>query len=548
MPRKKVEVVDETKNIALALKELCEDKGLPTSVVIDAMSEALKKAYFKFSDDYPDTIIKVDIDLDTGNIQMSKIKNVVEEIQDDVFETDPEEAYEETGIHYNVGDVLETPIDITNFRRAAAMQAKSVFKQKLREAEKQLVVDRFSDKVGDVLTGVVDAVEARHCNIKIANNTNAYLSKNSMLPNEVLKLGATVKVYVEEVDKSATGAPIIVSRTNPRFVTRLMEQDIAEIGEGIVEIKGVSRQPGSRSKVAVYSKNPNVDPSGACIGPHGSRIARVLTQIGNERIDVVNYHENPLLFVADALKPAEVIGIQLLDEEAKACRVIVPEDQYSLAIGKEAQNVNLAVRLTGWKIDIKSTVDADANGYEYKLIEDIKFMEQAKNARPTVVKPVVEEVAPIVEEEINVTPVVEEVTPVIEETPVQEIVIEPVEEVQEIKVTPVKETKKEEENIVVKPTKSKTPNMFSELEAALNASNTVTEEKPTKKKYKKNYNKEEEEEEKVEIKRSTPINVLPVYTEEELRAIQEAEEAEEASKYDDDIDYDEFEDYYDDED
>ena len=527
MPRKKVEVVDETKNIALALKELCEDKGLPTSVVIDAMSEALKKAYFKFSDDYPDTIIKVDIDLDTGNIQMSKIKNVVEEIQDDVFETDPEEAYEETGIHYNVGDVLETPIDITNFRRAAAMQAKSVFKQKLREAEKQLVVDRFSDKVGDVLTGVVDAVEARHCIIKIANHTNAYLSKNSMLPNEVLKLGATVKVYVEEVDKSATGAPIIVSRTNPRFVTRLMEQDIAEIGEGIVEIKGVSRQPGSRSKVAVYSKNPNVDPSGACIGPHGSRIARVLTQIGNERIDVVNYHENPLLFVADALKPAEVVGIQLLDEDAKACRVIVPEDQYSLAIGKEAQNVNLAVRLTGWKIDIKSTVDADANGYEYQLIEDIKFMEQAKNARPTVVKPVVEE-TPIVEEEINVTPVVEEV--------------------KEIKVTPVKETKKEEEKIVVKPTKSKTPNMFSELEAALNASNTVTEEKTTKKKYKKNYNKEEEEEEKVEIKRSTPINVLPVYTEEELRAIQEAEEAEEASKYDDDIDYDEFEDYYDDED
>ena len=547
MPRKKVEVVDETKNIALALKELCEDKGLPTSVVIDAMSEALKKAYFKFSDDYPDTIIKVDIDLDTGNIQMSKIKNVVEEIQDDVFETDPEEAYEETGIHYNVGDVLETPIDITNFRRAAAMQAKSVFKQKLREAEKQLVVDRFSDKVGDVLTGVVDAVEARHCIIKIANHTNAYLSKNSMLPNEVLKLGATVKVYVEEVDKSATGAPIIVSRTNPRFVTRLMEQDISEIGEGIVEIKGVSRQPGSRSKVAVYSKNPNVDPSGACIGPHGSRIARVLTQIGNERIDVVNYHENPLLFVADALKPAEVVGIQLLDEDAKACRVIVPEDQYSLAIGKEAQNVNLAVRLTGWKIDIKSTVDADANGYEYQLIEDIKFMEQAKNARPTVVKPVVEE-TPIVEEEINVTPVVEEVTPVIEETPVQEIVIEPVEEVKEIKVTPVKETKKEEEKIVVKPTKSKTPNMFSELEAALNASNIVTEEKPTKKKYKKNYNKEEEEEEKVEIKRSTPINVLPVYTEEELRAIQEAEEAEEASKYDDDIDYDEFEDYYDDED
>ena len=472
MPRKKVEVVDETKNIALALKALCEDKGLPTNVVVDAMSEALKKAYFKFSGDYPDTIIKVDIDLNTGNIKMAKIKNVVAEIEDDVFETDPEEAFEETGKVYLVGDVVETPIDISLFRRAAAMQAKSVFKQKLREAEKQLVVDQFSDKVGDVLSGIVDAVEARHCIVKIANHTNAYLSKNNMLPNETFKIGSPIKVYVEEVDKAATGAPVIVSRTNPRFVTRLMEQDISDIAEGVVEIKGVSRQPGSRSKVAVYSKNPNVDPSGACIGPHGSRIARVLAQIGNERIDVVNYNENPLLYVADALKPAVVIGIQVLDEQGKACRAIVADDQYSLAIGKEAQNVNLAVRLTGWKIDIKSTTDAEENGYEYQLIEDLKFMEQARKSRSSVVaasKPVVEEV-PVVEEEIEEV----EETPVVEETKV--------EEVKPVKVEKVVETKVEEEVIKVKPTKSKTPNMFSELEAALNASSSQEEKQPTKKK------------------------------------------------------------------
>ena len=539
MPRKKVEVVDETKNIALALKALCEDKGLPTNVVVDAMSEALKKAYFKFSGDYPDTIIKVDIDLNTGNIKMAKIKNVVAEIEDDVFETDPEEAFEETGKVYLVGDVVETPIDISLFRRAAAMQAKSVFKQKLREAEKQLVVDQFSDKVGDVLSGIVDAVEARHCIVKIANHTNAYLSKNNMLPNETFKIGSPIKVYVEEVDKAATGAPVIVSRTNPRFVTRLMEQDISDIAEGVVEIKGVSRQPGSRSKVAVYSKNPNVDPSGACIGPHGSRIARVLAQIGNERIDVVNYNENPLLYVADALKPAVVIGIQVLDEQGKACRAIVADDQYSLAIGKEAQNVNLAVRLTGWKIDIKSTTDAEENGYEYQLIEDLKFMEQARKSRSSVVaasKPVVEEV-PVVEEEIEEV----EETPVVEETKV--------EEVKPVKVEKVVETKDEEEVIKVKPTKSKTPNMFSELEAALNASST-TEEKPAQPK-KKSYKKTNEEEEKVEeVKKPVvPTNVLPVYTEEELRALQEEEEEEEYSKYDDDdIDYDEFDDYYDDED
>lgn len=534
MPRKKVEVVDEAKNIALALNELCKDKGLPSSVVIDAMSEALKKAYFKFSNDYPDTIIKVDIDLKTGEIKMSKLKNVVAEIQDDVFETDPEEALEETGHLYKVGDVVETPIDIKDFRRAAAMQAKSVFKQKLREAEKNSVITQFSDKIGDVLTGIVEAVESKHCIIKIANHTNAYLSKTHMLPNETFKIGSTVKVYVEDVDKAASGAPVIVSRTNPRFITRLMEQDISEISEGIVEIKGVSRQPGSRSKVAVYSKNPNIDPSGACIGPRGSRIARVLNQIGSERIDVVNYNENPLLYVADALKPAIVVGMQMLDEGNKACRAIVNDEQYSLAIGKDAQNVNLAVRLTGWKIDIKSVSDANANNYEYQLLEDLKTSEQNKKGYvPTYVQNEVkeEEIVEIQEPKVEM---------IVEETPA--IDIETVE-------TPINEKIEEnEENIIPTPTKSITPNMFNELEAALNVSSNDEKVPSYKKKtYKKNTDKEDDKIEPIKTK-PTPSNVLPVYTEEELRAIQEAEEAEEANKYDDDIDYDEFEDYYDDED
>ena len=540
MARKKVEVVDETRNIALALKQLCKEKELPESIVKEAMQEALKKAYFKFSDDYPDTIINVDIDLDSGNIKMAKVKNVVAEIEDDVFETDPEEAYEETGVHYNVGDVMEIPINIDDFRRAAAMQAKSVFKQKLREAEKQLVIDRYADKVGYILSGTIDAVESKHCVVKLSNsNTNAYLNKSKILPGEKFKIGDSVKVYVEEVDKSASGAPVIVSRIHPRFITRLMEQEIAEIGEGLVEIKHVSRQPGSRSKVAVYSKDPNVDPSGACIGTHGLRIARVLSQINGEKIDVVNYSENPALFVADALKPAVVIGVQILDEEAKACRAIVADDQFSLAIGKEAQNVNLAVRLTGWKIDIKSVTDAEINGYEYESIETLKFIENAKKNRPVVSKPVVStpvlETKPVVEEDVVVSTPVVETKPVVEEKPVVET--KPV-----VEVKPVVE----EEEIVVKPTKA-TRNSFSELEAALNAS-TVEEEKPTKR---KSYKKvEEKEEEKVEVKKpTTPSNVLPVYTEEELRAIAEEEEYEEASKYDDDdIDYDEFDSYYDDED
>lgn len=536
MPRKKAQVVEEvneTKNIALALKALCEEKGLPTSVVVDAMGEALKKAYFKYSGDYTDTIIKVDVNLDTGVIKMAKLKNVVEEITDDVFETDPEEAYEETGVKYNVGDIVETPIDISNFRRAAAMQAKSVFKQKLREAEKQLVVDQFSDKVGDVLVGIVEAVEEKHCIIKIGSHTNAYLSKSKMLPNETLRINNAIKVYVEEVDKTITGAPVIVSRTHPRFITRLMEQDISEIADGIVEIKGIARQPGFRSKVAVSSKDPNIDPSGSCIGPHGQRINRVISQIGNERIDVINYSDNPLLYVADALKPAEVVGVAIIDEENKQCRAIVNDSQYSLAIGKDAQNVNLAVRLTGWKIDIKSVSDAMENGFEYQSVSDLKIMDNAKKARTSLNKKVNE--VEVEKPEVSVVPQVEIEKPIVNDT-----IITKEEEIET--VAPVVE-----KEIIVKPTKSKTPNMFSELEAALNESTSVSEDKIVVKKKAKSVEKSEEKPEaSKKVQKSS--NVLPTYTEEELRAIQEEEEEEEASRYDDDIDYDEFDDYYDDED
>jgi len=543
MPRtKKVEqVVDENKAIALAIRALCEEKNLPVDIVKEAVAESLRKAYFKYSKDYPDSVIQVNIDLDSGEISMAKVRNVVAEIQDDVFETDPEEIYEETGIKYNVGDVVKTPIDISAFRRDAAMQAKSVLKQKLREAEKQMVTDKYSDKVGDVLVGSVEAIETKHCIIKIAGHTNAYLSKSKMLPNETFKYGQQIKVYVEEVDKAATGAPVIVSRVHPKFVAKLMEQDIVEISSGLVEIKSVSRQPGVRTKVAVTTKDPDIDPSGACIGQRGSRISRVTTQISPEKIDVVNYSENPLLFVADALKPATVIGVAMLDEENKQCRAIVADDQYSTAIGKEAQNVNLAVRLTGWKIDIKSETEAKENGYEYQLVEDLKVIEQAKKARG-VVRPTVTPVAPKVE--VETTQEVETTTPV---TKTVETYVKPAEV-----ITPETKTVEEVKPVEVKPkaTKASTKNSFAELEAALNAG--TTQEEPTKtykkKSYKKTNSEEEEEEYKMDpAKKANPNNMLPVYTEEELKALAEEEEAEEANQYDDDIDYDEFDDYYDDE-
>ena len=533
MPRKKEVVQDETISIALALKELCEAKGLSQDVVISAMEEAMKKAYFKaynIPKEYFDMPLEVKVDLDAGKIEMYYVKKVVAEIEDDVFETDPEELLEETGEHYNVGDEYREEIDINKFKRAAAMQAKNVFKQKLREAEKQVVVEQYSDKVGDIITGVVDVVEEKHAIVKIGH-TSAFLPRASMLPNEDLKSGNSITVYVEEVVKNATGTPIIVSRVNPRLVTRLMEKDISEIYDGTVEIKNISRQPGVRSKVAVYSKDPNIDPSGACIGQRGSRIARVLSQLNGEKIDVVNYSDNPLLYVADALKPAIVTGMMYVDEENKSCRAIVSSDQYSLAIGKEAQNVNLAVRLTGWKIDIKSVEDAEAEGYEYENVEDLKVIAAAKRQRgipTTPVKPV-----------RTFTPVEPTFEEVDEE---EEALTSALNAKVETPVTPAKEEQVVEKEIVKPTKKSSNPNAFSELEAAL-SNNTPAAETPTpKKKWTKKEDKEEKEEKKE--KPTTPSNVLPIYTEEELRAMEEEEE-EDIEEYDEEFINDEYDDYYD---
>ena len=508
----------KAKELLNAMQEISSSKGISQDVIVEAIQEALKKAYFKYSGDDTDSIIRVDFDTQTGDIKMFKLKNVVEEIQDDVFETDPEEAKEQTGQDYKVGDVMEIPIDMSAFQRAAAIQAKNVFKQKLREAEKQIIFDQYDDKIHDIIIGVIEKVEPTHCLIKL-NNTYAYLSKSNCLPNESLIPGRQIKVYIEDVDRKAQGAQIVVSRTAPGFVKRLMEQEINEIYEGIVEIKAISRIAGLRTKVPVYSKDINVDPSGACIGPKGSRIQRVISQIGGERIDVVNYSDNPVLFIADALKPANVIGVKL-NEGEKTCVAIVPEDQYSLAIGKEAQNVNLAVKLTGWKIDIKTEADAEELNIDYQLVEDVKIMEDAKRRAPKIMVK-----APVEEEQKEIPLAVQE----------ESVMTKQKEEVKEKEEEPV-------ETIRPVKTSSSTISAFSELEEALSAKPTApTQEKKSSKKSNKEDKDNETEKPKVTVK---PSMALPVYTEEELARIEE-EEMEEEDQYDEEIDFDEFEDYYD---
>ena len=253
-------------------------------------------------------------------------------------------------------------METKKFGRIAAQAAKQVIIQGIREAERSIIYDEFTSKEHEILTGVVSRIEPRTggVSIKISSNsefTEAMLSASERIKGEELREGDRIKVYVVEVRKSTRGPQVLISRTHPGLVKRLFELEVPEIFDGTVEIKSIAREAGSRTKMAVWSEDPAVDPIGACVGPRGGRVASIVEELGGEKIDIVKYSESPEEYVAAALAPAEVVSVTLLDE-GKSCRVIVPESQLSLAIGKEGQNARLAAKLTGYKIDIKSDAEA----------------------------------------------------------------------------------------------------------------------------------------------------------------------------------------------
>jgi len=255
------------------------------------------------------------------------------------------------------GDLINEPVDTSRFGRIAAQAAKQVIIQGIREAERNIVYDEFTSKEHEILTGVVTRVDPRTGGVSIqigsnSEHTEAMLSSGERIPNEVLKDGSRIKVYVIEVRKSTRGPQILISRTHPGLVKRLFELEVPEIYEGIVEIRSIAREAGNRTKIAVLSNDPDVEPIGACVGPKGSRVNSIVNELDGEKIDIVRFSDDPTEYIASALAPSEVVSVTVL-EDGKSCRVVVPDSQLSLAIGKEGQNVRLAARLTGFKIDIK---------------------------------------------------------------------------------------------------------------------------------------------------------------------------------------------------
>ena len=337
-----------------ALNLLIEEKGIEKEVFLDMLKESIAKAYKK---NYlnPDANVLVEINEKTGKFRLFELRTVVEDLEDEDIELSLEEA-QAINPFYKVGDVVETEADVEHIGRLAAIQTKQLFRQKIRETEKETLYNEFADKKDDIITGIVDRVEDKFAIINIGK-TGAFLAINQQIPGEKIKEGQHLKVYVNDVDRGTKGTHIVVSRTEPNFVKRLFELEVPEVYEGIVEIKAVSREPGERSKVAVYTSHENVDPIGSCVGPKGSRVKNVVDELNGEMIDIIIWSSDPVVFISNALSPSDVKYVTVNEDDHSAL-VIVPDDQLSLAIGKRGQNARLAVRLTGWKIDIKSVSEA----------------------------------------------------------------------------------------------------------------------------------------------------------------------------------------------
>jgi N utilization substance protein A len=348
-----------------AIEELEVERGIPRGFLLERLELALVAALKKLVPGSDDSA-RVDIDPVTGSVELYTAKTVVEEVENPKAELSLEEAREISGI-YNIGDVVRTDVDIKDFSRVAAQVAKQVIVSGLREAERNKIYEAFSEKEGEVVSGKITHIDLKNGKITLqvgagSDANDAFLMASECIPGESLSEGENVKVFIQEVSSSTKGPIARITRRAPELVKRLFELEIPEITDGTVEINRIAREPGSRSKVAVRSLSSDIDAIGACIGNNGTRINSITAELANEKIDIVEFSENPEKFVSNALAPCQVVRTIRLDETGPdapparhpSIQAIVPDSQLSLAIGREGQNVRLAARLTGCKIDIKS--------------------------------------------------------------------------------------------------------------------------------------------------------------------------------------------------
>lgn len=545
------------KDLLKAMQAIEEDRALSVEVVTSALKEALTKAYRKHVE-MPDAEVEVLVDESTGEIKVYRQKMVVETVEDDEFEISVSDA-KELNAEAELGVLVNTnEINIAEFGRAAVILAKNVLRQKIKEAEKQAVYDEYIDKLQDMVIGTIESVEEKFCVVNIGK-TLALMPRVAQIPGETYKEGQRIRVVISEVNKETKGAQVLVSRADANLVKRLFEKEVPEIYQGIVEIKEIAREPGERCKMAVYSKNVNVDPIGACIGPRGSRVQVVIDELHGEKIDIFEWSEDVTELIKNALAPAQILAV-IPNPDKKGLLVVVSDAQLSLAIGKKGKNARLAVKLTNSKIDIKSESEVSALGIDYQAIYEKQQLElaaklaekRAKEQQMYFEERKSSETSEFDEElfeEIEYEEVEETVEEIVEETVTEETVEETVEEVK------VDETIKEETDLeraarIAKEKKASEgidiaskQEYVSKFESIAGVTKQQT---SAPKRKKKQVVVEEEEVRKPTFDLKKDYEMKPIYSKEELEEIARREEEERENDWiHDDIDFDEYDEYYD---
>ena len=561
------------KDFMAAMQAIETDRKLSKEVVVDALQEALAKAFRKHIE-IPDALVRVDVNEKSGDIKVYQQRLIVENVEDDELEISLEDA-KRVNQELELGGVVEEEVSIADLGRAAVILAKNVMKQKIREAEKLVVYEEYCDKVEEMVMGTIESVEEKFCVVNIGK-TLALMPKNQQIPNERYREGEMIRVVISEVNKETKGAQVLVSRGDATLVKRLFEKEVPEIFQGIIEIKAIAREAGERTKMAVYSHNENIDPIGACIGPRGQRVQVIIDELGGEKIDIFEWSEDVTELIKNALSPAEVLAVIPSEERKGGLLVVVPDNQLSLAIGKRGKNARLAVKLTGNKIDIKAETDVDAAGINWKEIamkqreEFLSRQQEAKlaaqmerfeeNAQPqdalslddagvSFQEAVTEEAVsePVVEESSE--PVEATALPAVEEAsvsaPVEEVVEEaqPQEETDLEKAARIAREKQKQEGLNLKE-KQEYRSKFETLADASAKQDDKAAAKPRYKKYDKYEEKEERRKPTFDLNKKD-YEMKPIYSEEELAEIEREErEIEESDWIHDEIDFDEYDKYY----
>ncbi len=539
-----------------ALTSIEDDRNISRDVIMSALKEALIKAYKK-NVELPDLALRVDINEKTGHITMFQQYNVVEDVEDDELEISLEDAKLEKD-DAAVGDIMEHQVSINNLSRASASLARNVIKQKIREAEKLAVYEEYSDLLDEMVLGIVESVEDKFVLVNLGR-TIAMMPASAKIPNEIYREGQKLRVIITEVKKETKGSQVLVSRADAKLVKRLFEKEVPEIFQGIVEIKAIARDAGDRTKMAVYSHNSDVDAIGACIGPRGSRVQEIISELQGEKIDIFEWSDNISDLVKNALAPADVVAV-VPTENNRSLIVVVNQDQLSLAIGKKGKNARLAVRLTDKKIDIKTKEELEEQGIDYKqmLVDyEIRVEKEKREAAAKELEQMRKEAAEAEERRQAAIRASEEAR-LAEEALKEELeeeleeIVEPVEETVEVEfkeiVEEIEEEKTEDQSIKRKLLETKAPEYISVFEKLVGDSSKP---KPEKRDDRRRKKKEEDEHKlrSIDIRKDLDYEIKPLYSEEELAEIARQEEEEEMSQYDDYMDYEEYDDdeYYDDE-